>query len=203
MRAAGKHFPKEQYSNLWGSRRIWDRRHCTVDWKFSQGTPTPTPPDQSAAGACISVARSETWQGCNRLTHSWWSFSISKLNYRFSQKCGKRKNYCTTKLLTCSTTQKKRIHRHQVKEKGIKFQTRHPAKLLVHLESGPQVFHLAWEAAEALRLLGIQTNLSEWEKLVREQHRIGWRTAGRDRAAARRHKGFRDAEMLKKATSSD
>lgn len=178
--------------------------------ELSQGTLTTTHPDPPAAGTRTSVARSETEGAPAR------SFVVKFLHFQTKlqilTKAWKEKELLYNgKRITLDNDYSPALQRRwkefagikkQLKEKGIKFQTRHPAKLLVHLESGLQVS--AWEAADALRPLGIQTNLSEWEKLDREQHRIGWQIAGRDGGAAKRHKVLCDAEtLLKKATSSD
>lgn len=90
--------------------------------------------------------------------------------------------------------------KQQLKAKNIKFKSRHPARLLVELPSGPKIFSSAWEAADGLADLGIKTNLSEWEKLDREQRRIGWQIAGREGAGgvAMRRGVLRDAEELLK-----
>ena len=90
--------------------------------------------------------------------------------------------------------------KQQLKAKNITFKSRHPSRLLVELPGGTKVFSSAWEAAEGLASMGIKANLSEWEKLEREQRRIGWQVAGREDtgAAARRRGVLRDAEELLK-----
>ena len=88
----------------------------------------------------------------------------------------------------------------QLKAKNITFKSRHPARLLVELPNGTKIFNSAWEAAEGLAEHGIKTTLSEWERLEREQRRIGWQIVGRDGTggAAKMRGVLQDAaELLK------
>ena len=94
--------------------------------------------------------------------------------------------------------------KRQLKAKNIPFKSRHPSRLLVELPSGSKMFSSAWEAVEGLADQGIKASLSDWEKLEREQRRIGWMIAGREDAgeAARRRGMLRDAEGLLKRSGS-
>lgn len=65
----------------------------------------------------------------------------------------------------------------QLRERNIRFQTLHPAKLKVHLREGMKTYNSAWEAAEGLLPLGIKTSISEHARLDKELNRIGWQLA--------------------------
>lgn len=62
----------------------------------------------------------------------------------------------------------------QLKAKRIKFQSPYPAKLKVFTKDATLVFESAWEAADGLRHLGIEVELSKAARLERDMHRMGW-----------------------------
>lgn len=106
-------------------------------------------------------------------------------------------------------TQRKRKEyaeiKRQLSERKIRFQSPHPAKLRVHLDSGvKKKGHSAWEAAEGLATLGIKTNLSEWERADQEWQLIGWHTArGEWNRTTRERTVFEDAAQLMKTTTQE
>lgn len=80
-------------------------------------------------------------------------------------------------------TQKKRKQVRDVikelKEKDIKAQSPHPAKLKIHLQSGTKTFATLADAADTLKDLGIHVEIDERETLLTELLQTEWKNTTR------------------------